>query len=178
MNIGGNAFGSSVTFRSPNYSMTCKVSKDGTYILEHKDRRISNSRHRFLGRIPFVKGIYSLMTGHFLIWFSFMIFLSMEAALLFSGGEENISPVIMYTLLGLSAAVLLYIAVKIIINIEDTWKFHGAEHKTIYAIENNIELIMENVRKCPRVAKRCGTNFVMLFYFSILFSVQYLLHQV
>ena len=54
--------------------------------------------------------------------------------------------------------------------------FHGAEHKTIYACENNIELTLENVRKCPRIAKRCGTNlvvFLVLFYIVIAFLTNY-----
>ena len=42
------------------------------------------------------------------------------------------------------------------------WQFHGAEHKVIYAAGNNVDLTLECVRNCPRVAERCGTNLTTL----------------
>jgi len=64
----------------------------------------------------------------------------------------------------------LYVLKTIIVKAKETWKYHGAEHKTIYAYENGMELTLENVRGCPRVARRCGTNFGVFF---ILFCVAF-----
>ncbi|MCK9225118.1 MAG: DUF1385 domain-containing protein [Candidatus Muirbacterium halophilum] len=46
-------------------------------------------------------------------------------------------------------------------DIEKVFMYHGAEHKTIYAYENNEDLNLENVRKHSRFHPRCGTSFLM-----------------
>ncbi|HHX68513.1 MAG: DUF1385 domain-containing protein [Miniphocaeibacter sp.] len=38
--------------------------------------------------------------------------------------------------------------------------YHGAEHKSIHCYENGDELTVENVRKCSRLHRRCGTSFI------------------
>lgn len=47
-------------------------------------------------------------------------------------------------------------------DIEKVFKYHGAEHKTIFCYENEEELTVENVRKYSRFHPRCGTNFLFL----------------
>lgn len=47
-------------------------------------------------------------------------------------------------------------------DIERVFKYHGAEHKTIFCYENEEELTVENVRKYSRFHPRCGTNFLFL----------------
>lgn len=42
------------------------------------------------------------------------------------------------------------------------FRYHGAEHKTIFCYENNEELTVENVRKHQRFHPRCGTSFLVL----------------
>ncbi len=46
--------------------------------------------------------------------------------------------------------------------IERTFQYHGAEHKTIFCYENGLELTVENVRKQTRFHPRCGTSFIFL----------------
>lgn len=46
--------------------------------------------------------------------------------------------------------------------IHKTFKYHGAEHKTIFCYENGLELTVENVRKQSRFHPRCGTSFIFL----------------
>ncbi|EJO5346211.1 DUF1385 domain-containing protein [Clostridium botulinum] len=58
---------------------------------------------------------------------------------------------------------LLYIL--LISNMEDikrVFQYHGAEHKTIFCYENNMELIPKNAIKFIRFHPRCGTNFLFL----------------
>lgn len=65
---------------------------------------------------------------------------------------------------GISIGVLLvymYLMGKME-DIERTFQYHGAEHKTIFCYENEEELTVENVRKYPRFHPRCGTNFLFL----------------
>ncbi|MCQ4021987.1 MULTISPECIES: DUF1385 domain-containing protein [unclassified Ruminococcus] len=40
--------------------------------------------------------------------------------------------------------------------------YHGAEHKTIFCYENELELTVENVRRQRRFHPRCGTSFMVI----------------
>ncbi|WP_042278027.1 DUF1385 domain-containing protein [[Clostridium] dakarense] len=57
-------------------------------------------------------------------------------------------------------------------DIERVFQYHGAEHKSIYCYENNLDLTVENARKFGRLHPRCGTNFlfIVMFISIILFS--------
>ena len=45
------------------------------------------------------------------------------------------------------------------------YKYHGAEHKTIFCYENEKPLTVENVKEYTRFHPRCGTNFLFLTMF-------------
>lgn len=47
-------------------------------------------------------------------------------------------------------------------DIQRVFQYHGAEHKSIHCYEKGEELTIENVRKQPRLHKRCGTNFLFI----------------
>ena len=47
-------------------------------------------------------------------------------------------------------------------DIKRVYQYHGAEHKTIFCYENNMELTPENASKFGRLHPRCGTNFLFL----------------
>lgn len=47
-------------------------------------------------------------------------------------------------------------------DIQRTFQYHGAEHKTINCLEKEQELTVENVRKCSRLHKSCGTSFLFV----------------
>ena len=47
-------------------------------------------------------------------------------------------------------------------DIQRVFQYHGAEHKTIHAYENNLPLTVENVRAQSRLHPRCGTNFLLI----------------
>ena len=46
--------------------------------------------------------------------------------------------------------------------IKTLFRYHGAEHKTIFCYEAGEELTVENVRKFKRFHPRCGTSFLIL----------------
>lgn len=54
------------------------------------------------------------------------------------------------------------IGVSRIDEIERVFEYHGAEHKSIHCYENRDELIVENVKKYPRMHPRCGTSFLFM----------------
>lgn len=47
-------------------------------------------------------------------------------------------------------------------DIERTFEYHGAEHKTINCFDQGKELTIENVRECSRLHKSCGTSFLFV----------------
>ena len=71
------------------------------------------------------------------------------------------------------AILIAYMAiVSLNADIKRVFEYHGAEHKTVYCYENDLELTVENARKFGRLHPRCGTNFLFIFMFIsiILFS--------
>jgi len=47
-------------------------------------------------------------------------------------------------------------------DIQRVFQYHGAEHKSIFAFEDGVELSVENVRRYPRLHPRCGTSFLLI----------------
>jgi uncharacterized protein YqhQ len=58
-------------------------------------------------------------------------------------------------------------------DIRRVFMYHGAEHKTIFAYEKGLPLIVENVRPQARQHPRCGTSFlfVVMIVSILVFSV-------
>lgn len=68
-------------------------------------------------------------------------------------------------------------------DVQRTFQYHGAEHKTIFCYEEGLPLTVENVRKQPCHHPRCGTSFLFFVIFiSILCSAVvfhfYPVHQI
>lgn len=58
--------------------------------------------------------------------------------------------------------IIAYVwGVGLIKDIQRVYAYHGAEHKTINAFENNVPLIPSEVKKCSREHPRCGTSFIL-----------------
>lgn len=53
-------------------------------------------------------------------------------------------------------------AMCLIKDMRRTFRYHGAEHKTIFCYEAGLELTVENVRRQSRFHPRCGTSFMIL----------------
>ncbi len=53
------------------------------------------------------------------------------------------------------------------------FEYHGSEHKTVFAYENNEVLIPENVRKYSTLHPRCGTSFIFIVLLTsiLVFSI-------
>ena len=58
--------------------------------------------------------------------------------------------------------VVYMLLVSLMKDIRRTFKYHGAEHKTIFCYEHGNKLTVENVRKEGRFHPRCGTSFLIL----------------
>ncbi|MCD8355456.1 MAG: DUF1385 domain-containing protein [Clostridia bacterium] len=69
--------------------------------------------------------------------------------------------------------ILYMVIMGLIPDMKRTFRYHGAEHKTIYCYEKGLELTTENVRIQPREHPRCGTSFlfVIMIISILVFSV-------
>ncbi|MGH4051880.1 MAG: DUF1385 domain-containing protein [Clostridium sp.] len=66
---------------------------------------------------------------------------------------------------GIIRVLIFLIYVYLIGKMEDikrVYEYHGAEHKTIFCYENDVDLTPENAAKFGRLHPRCGTNFLFL----------------
>lgn len=116
-----------------------------------------------------------------------MMYLTMVISILIAVAVFMVAPYLLASLFrkfGASEAVITLIeaVVKIILflgymllisrlkDIQRVFMYHGAEHKCINCVEQGMELTVENVMKCSRQHKRCGTSFLLLVIIvSILF---------
>ena len=70
---------------------------------------------------------------------------------------------------------LAYIgAISIMKDIQRVFQYHGAEHKTIACFEAGEALTVKNVRKHPRLHKRCGTSFLLIVMLVSIFVFAFL----
>ena len=60
-------------------------------------------------------------------------------------------------------------AVSLMKDIRRTFRYHGAEHKSIFCYEASMELTVENVRSMRRFHPRCGTSFLILMLLVSIF---------
>jgi len=62
-----------------------------------------------------------------------------------------------------TAIFLLYLwGITLLKDIRRVLEYHGAEHKSIYAYENQEELTPENAKKYTTLHPRCGTSFLLM----------------
>jgi len=158
---------------SDNYTAKFIMQKDGSYrIVTEKRMKIAGIR-KYLRKIPIIKGVSSMFSGNRVIVLLVAICI-FDDALRHTNKFQTPDFILAGTIVSvvISVICLAYLLKKIIYKSKDTWAYHGAEHKTIYACENGMELTLENVRGCPRTARRCGTNFIMFFLlFFTVFAV-------
>ncbi|MGE3063284.1 MAG: DUF1385 domain-containing protein [bacterium] len=62
--------------------------------------------------------------------------------------------------------IIYIVSISFIKDIKRIFMYHGAEHKTIYAYENEEELTVENIKKYSTKHPRCGTSFIFITLFS------------
>ena len=177
MGIGGRAFNGGVNFVSDDYSARFVMQDDGTYRISVEKRIKTSGVKKIVREIPLIKGLFSMLTNSRLILIIIILSILSDASKSEAhiGGFPVYLPILIISVAG-SVLIFIYIIRTTLYRVKETWRYHGAEHKTIYAYDHDMELTLENVRSCPRVARRCGTNFVVfmiLFYTTMFFFIEY-----
>jgi uncharacterized protein YqhQ len=107
-----------------------------------------------------------------------MLWGSMALALAVGLGIFFAVPIFIATLLGLSKGALLFNLVAGVVrltlfilyiylisrmpDIRRVFRYHGAEHMSIFALEASSDLSIESARKESRFHPRCGTSFILI----------------
>jgi uncharacterized protein YqhQ len=103
---------------------------------------------------------------------------SMAVALVVGLGVFFALPILIATLLGLARGALVFNFVAGVIrlglfvlylslisrmpDIRRVFRYHGAEHKSIFALESSSALDVESTRRESRFHPRCGTSFILI----------------
>lgn len=77
---------------------------------------------------------------------------------------------------GVIRVVILLLYMYLIGKMEDIhrlYQYHGAEHKTIFCYENEMDLTVDNVKRFKRFHPRCGTNFMFLVMLVSIFAFSF-----
>lgn len=111
--------------------------------------------------------IFSLSLG---IGF-FIVLPSIIGGLLFP--DNKLKANILEAFVRLVAFVAYIWGISFMKDVKRVFEYHGAEHKSIYAYENDIELTPENAKKFTTLHPRCGTSFlfIVMFIAIIVFSI-------
>ncbi len=89
---------------------------------------------------------------------------------LFKNALENIHP-LFEGIMRMCIFILYIWLVAKMPDIKRVFMYHGAEHKSIFCYEKDLELTVENVKKQKRFHPRCGTSFIfVILIISILLS--------
>lgn len=162
--LGGMARSNSVTFRSDNYQVTCKMNKSGTITLTSRkfsnDSNLSSSL-TLLERIPIVRGVVALFQGFvnkkIAIIYSLLIISGFVLPLI-TGITPSKIPIWQLDLV----AIAVFSITILFIKLSEMGKYHSAEHMVGNNFQNNREMTLENVRSSSRIHRHCGTNLVIL----------------
>lgn len=65
--------------------------------------------------------------------------------------------------------ILYILGISLMKDIQRVFQYHGAEHCTINCYEAGEELVVENVQKYSTIHARCGTNFLLITFFTSVF---------
>ncbi|HBG3958255.1 TPA: DUF1385 domain-containing protein [Clostridioides difficile] len=121
----------------------------------------------------FIKKIFKDKANDIIIIFSLVIAMLLSAGLfifiptLVGGAFSKVMPndFMLNLIEGIIRMAILFAYIVLISrskDIERVFQYHGAEHKSIYCYENDLELTVENARKFKRLHPRCGTNFLFI----------------
>ena len=175
VSVGGRARNDGVDFYGDNYKVSFTIKNDQSVSISDEKQPIRGRIDSLLGNIPILRTIALILRMPIVA-----IMVSVAVAIdVTTRGElgamqlgENFVRLLTIGLLIVSLICFAYVFKTSIWRIKQVWRFHGAEHKTIFAVRNDIPLELDMVRECPRVSERCGTNLVIfLVPFSALLMV-------
>lgn len=93
-------------------------------------------------------------------------FIPLWIASLFGVKEEALGFNLLSGSVRLTMIIIYMWLISLSKEIQRVFQYHGAEHKTIAAFENNLALTPANAARCTRFHPRCGTSFILIVALS------------
>ncbi|MFC2170986.1 DUF1385 domain-containing protein [Calditrichota bacterium] len=108
----------------------------------------------------------ALEAGAFILAMIFGLGLFMAVPYAVAGIVPNTDNQVLFHLVAGTLRILLLLgymsAISLIPDITRVFQYHGAEHKSIFAFENKLDLNNQNACTMSRFHPRCGTSFLLL----------------
>ena len=101
------------------------------------------------------------------VLFSVLLFFMIPEGFAVLLRRANMSHALVNLISGLLRILILMsymLVISFVPDIRRTFMYHGAEHKTVYCHENNLELTPENAQSFSRLHPRCGTSFILIVF--------------
>ena len=172
--VGGSSRNNGIDFYGDTYKVSVTVKKNDDIVIKEEKQPIRGKLDELLGDIPVIRTIAFLLKPP-MLFLLIMVIISdfiLNPTHSLVTLNETIINIIVIGLLVFTIIFVIIIAKTAIWKIKMVWKFHGAEHKTIYAVKNDVPLELNHVRECPRETERCGTNIVtFLIPLTVLFQI-------
>ena len=73
-------------------------------------------------------------------------------------------------LIRVSILLLYMLCISMMNDVKQLFRYHGAEHKSVFAFEHKAKLIPDSVRTYSRFHPRCGTSFLLIVVFVSVFA--------
>ena len=144
---------------------------------EFEEEELSNFEKKLLkifgDKLMPILTVFSIIIG-IAICFGLFMFLPMLITKQIGGAiHSQFIKTLIEGLIKITLFILYLALVSKMKDIQRTFEYHGAEHKTIACYEAGEELTVENVKTHTRLHPRCGTSFlIIVFIISILvFSI-------
>ena len=143
-----------------------KTSLDTSDIKEEDMSKLDKWLNKHMGpkMMNFIGGV-AMVFGLVLAFAIFFVLPSYSAKhfnnFIVNGAIDNYVPMI-ESVMRIIIFVAYMFAVSQMKDIKRVFKYHGAEHKSIFCVEHGLELTVENVRKQKRFHPRCGTSFIFI----------------
>ncbi len=184
--VGGSSYNNGIRFIGEKYSVSFQDKPGKTEVTVRENIAKDTSKvMRFLRKIPLVRGFVNVICKNKLLLTVFTVDIVMNIITLArrttestpsTSNEGLITALMILTFLSVitSIALIIYVMSKMLVNMKNTWMYHGAEHKVIETNYAEKEINLENCRNAPRVSDNCGTMLVslMLFVYAVIFLLQ------
>jgi len=176
MNIGGRAMANGIILQSNKAIVKAvrnKNNKIDIFVKELKKEKLQtkNKYKNIIKKIPLVRGIYSFAFTNGTSFVRLIIVLTIIIDFLgfIKTDTQNTAISNMYLfLLSVLSLISIVFYIYSFINLKNFLQYHGAEHKTVNAYENNISLDIGEVKKCSRINYRCGTIYAIFLLLCVL----------
>ena len=169
--VNGAARNNGVDFFGEDFRVSVTLNKDQTVSIDSVKREVASKIISFIDNVPILRFIVffvdtPVLAAAILVMILHDVIRNVEQGSVLLSVNVQLPLTIGFTIISIS--ILVYTIKRSLWRIRQLWKFHGAEHKTLYAQKHDIPLELDEVRNCPRVSACCGTNLVVFFIFFAL----------